>query len=165
MSSFGKTFTAGTVGEFDGPRPVAEGWQDVVVQSAEIRCNSKGTGDVLKLVYRIESGADEGRNLYHYFNISNPSEKAEEIARKELGSVIAAARLNEVRYEADLLDARLQVLVTHEQYQGKIQCRIAGTDYARKQDAQPPAQARRAPAQARRAPEPAQDQYDDDIPF
>ncbi len=127
MANLGKSFKAGVPGEFTGMQPLEEGWYPVEVSDAEVRTNSKGTGDVLRIVYNITSDdPNGGRKIYQNLNISNPSEKAEEIARAELEAIIAAAGLTDVRDSDDLLDAKLSILVRNEEYQGKIQHRVAG---------------------------------------
>ena len=65
-----------------------KGWYPVQITSANIVPTKAGTGKILKLELSVIGGEYAGRKIFDGINISNPNDKAQEIGRKQLGSLL-----------------------------------------------------------------------------
>jgi hypothetical protein len=67
-----------------------DGWRHVVITEAEVKDTKAGDGRYLKLRLDILGPTDQGRVGWANITIRNPSSKAEEIGRQQLGDVMRA---------------------------------------------------------------------------
>lgn len=85
--------------------PLPPGKYQAKVTLAEVVDNSKGDGQILKLTFDIIDLDFKGRKVFENLNISNPSEKAQQIARGQLSSLCRAiGRMGIMSNSFELLD-------------------------------------------------------------
>lgn len=70
-----------------GAQSVPEGWYRVIIRKSNFRPTRDTTGAMIALEMEIVEGELRGRPLFWNFNIVNNSEKAVEIAYKQLGAL------------------------------------------------------------------------------
>tara|TARA_R110002126_G_scaffold30625_1_gene99885 strand:- start:224 stop:691 length:468 start_codon:yes stop_codon:yes gene_type:complete len=75
------------VGSYD---PLPEGWYTTKITNSELKDTKSGTGQYIKLEFTVTSESFSGRKVWGMLNIRNDNEKAEEIGRKQLNSLMAA---------------------------------------------------------------------------
>lgn len=102
--------------------PIPEGWYNVRIVSAEIKATKSGTGQYISIRYDIIGPSHQGRQVFGTLNIKNDSQKAEEIGRQQLGSLMRAIGLARVTDTDQLINGELQVKLAikrDEQYGDK----------------------------------------------
>ena len=102
--------------------PIPEGWYNVRIVSAEIKATKSGTGQYISIRYDIIGPSHQGRQVFGTLNIKNDSQKAEEIGRQQLGSLMRAIGLARVTDTDQLINNELQVKLAikrDEQYGDK----------------------------------------------
>lgn len=86
------------------------GWYDVVIDQCEVKTTKAGNGAYMKVAYKV-IGEHAGRLLFSNLNLKNPSAKAEEIGRRELGNLGSAVGVLIARDCTEFLGKMLQVKV------------------------------------------------------
>jgi hypothetical protein len=93
-------------GNFD---PLPEGWYSSTISGAELKSTKAGDGEYIAIKYTITGPTHQGRVIFGNLNIKNPSTKAEEIGRQQLGEVMRAIGLNKVRDTDQLIGGQLVI--------------------------------------------------------
>lgn len=111
-----------TIGQNDLPednggdfQPIPAGEYTVRIAESEIKQTKAGTGEYIKLRLDVIGPSHEGRVLFTNLNIKNPSQKAEEIGRQQLGAVMRAINLPSISDTDQLVGGTLAVKVTVKQ--------------------------------------------------
>ena len=73
--------------------PLPAGWYSATISGAEIKQTKAGTGEYIAVKYSVTGPTHQGRVVFANLNIKNPSQKAEEIGRQELGEIMRAIGL------------------------------------------------------------------------
>ena len=103
-------------GEFT---PLPAGWYSATINTANLEPTKDGTGQKISVRFDITGPTHQGRVVYSNLNIKNKSEKAEEIGRAQLGSIMRAIGLTQVSNTDQLVGGSLQIKLdvkTDEQY-------------------------------------------------
>lgn len=103
-------------GEF---KPLPAGWYSATINTANLEPTKDGTGQKISVRFDITGPTHQGRVVYSNLNIKNKSEKAEEIGRAQLGSIMRAIGLTQVSNTDQLVGGSLQIKLdvkTDEQY-------------------------------------------------
>ena len=77
-----------TTGEF---QPIPSGTYIVRCESAEMKETKDGTGKYIKTRFKVTGGEYANRVMFKNFNVVNKSEKAQEIGRSEVKTLLKAA--------------------------------------------------------------------------
>ena len=86
----GGGFNAEEVTPGSGFDPIPPGQYVVMITDSEMKETSSKTGEMLKLTFKVLEGEFEGRYLWSNLNLVNQSEKAVEIAQRELSAICHA---------------------------------------------------------------------------
>lgn len=89
--------------------PLPAGWYTVKVSGAELKSTKAGTGQYISVKYDVLGPSHQGRIVFGNLNIRNPSEKAEEIGRRQLGELMRAIGLPTVRDSDQLIGGELSI--------------------------------------------------------
>jgi hypothetical protein len=81
------------------------------ITDSDIRDNSKGTGEYLRLEFTILDGPCAGRKLWTQLNLVNPLTQAVEIAQRELSAICHATGKLQVQDSIDLHNIPLEINV------------------------------------------------------
>lgn len=92
--------------------PLPEGWYNATITGAEIKATKAGDGKYIALKYTITGPTHQGRVIFGNLNIQNPSTKAEEIGRQQLGEVMRAIGLSKVSDTDQLIGGNLGIKLT-----------------------------------------------------
>lgn len=113
MANLGMTFNADELPEDQGGdfTPVPAGQYTVKITEAEIQDTKAGTGQFIKMRMDVLAPSHEGRVLFANLNIKNPSQKAEEIGRQQLGSIMRAIGLPTLQDTDQLIGGTVSVKV------------------------------------------------------
>jgi len=103
-------------GEF---KPLPEGWYDVKITDADVKTTKSGTGKYIKLAYQIIGADYSGRLVFDMITIINDNEKAVEIGKRNLGSLMGAIGVNEVSDTDQLIGHDLQIKVKIKPAEGE----------------------------------------------
>jgi hypothetical protein len=90
---------------------VPAGRYNAEITDSEMRDNSKGTGEYLKLEFTILDGPCAGRKLWAQLNLNNPSTQAVEIAQRELSAICHAVGKLRVQDSVQLHNIPLEINV------------------------------------------------------
>lgn len=101
--------------------PVPPGWYTATIQEADAKPTKDGTGQYIKIRWRIDGPAHEGRIVFGNLNVRNKSVKAEEIGRQQMGEVLRAVGLQRLEDTDQLIGATLSI---------KLDIRPANDQYA-----------------------------------
>ena len=93
-------------GEF---KPLPAGWYSATINTANLEPTKDGTGQKISVRFDITGPTHQGRVVYSNLNIKNKSEKAEEIGRAQLGSIMRAIGLTQVSNTDQLVGGSLQI--------------------------------------------------------
>lgn len=69
------------------------GWYPVSVDETEMKPTANGAGAYLQVRFSVLDGAHKGSKFWHRFNVQNASEKAVEIAFKQLSALLHAVKV------------------------------------------------------------------------
>jgi hypothetical protein len=97
------------------------GWYTAIITEAEVNSTTAGNGSYIKCRYDITGPSCQGRVVFSNFNIKNPSVKAEEIGRQQLGDLMRALGLASVSDTDQLINGHLSI---------KVDIRPASGEYA-----------------------------------
>lgn len=91
--------------------PIPAGQYNVRIADASIETTKSGTGQYIKLRLDVTGPTHEGRVLFSNLNIKNDSQKAEEIGRQQLGTIMRAINVPNMTDTDQLIGGNLSVKV------------------------------------------------------
>jgi hypothetical protein len=91
--------------------PLPEGWYNASITGADLKATKAGDGELIAVKYAITGPTHQGRVVFGNLNIKNPSTKAEEIGRTQLGKIMRAIGLAIVRDTDQLIGGNLQIML------------------------------------------------------
>lgn len=113
MAQLGYTISQDDLPEDQGGfEPIPAGQYNVRIAEAEITDTKAGTGQYIKLRLDVTGPTHEGRVIFSNLNIKNPSQKAEEIGRQQLGAIMRAIGLPTLQDTDQLVGGNLSVKVS-----------------------------------------------------
>jgi hypothetical protein len=89
--------------------PLPAGWYSATITQAELKDTKAGNGQYIKLRYDITGPSHQGRVVFGNLNIKNPSAKAEEIGRQQLGEIMRAIGLAKVTDTDQLIGNQISI--------------------------------------------------------
>ena len=92
--------------------PLPEGWYNATITGAEVKATNAGNGKYISCKYTITGPTHQGRVVFGNLNIKNPSTKAEEIGRQQLGEIMRAIGLAKVQDTDQLIGGNLGIKLT-----------------------------------------------------
>jgi hypothetical protein len=92
--------------------PLPDGWYNATITGAEVKATNAGTGKYISCKYTITGPTHQGRVIFGNLNIKNPSTKAEEIGRSQLGEIMRAIGLAKVQDTDQLIGGNLGIKLT-----------------------------------------------------
>ena len=108
-----QTFNANDLPQGGGGfEPLPAGWYMARVTDAETRATKAGTGEYISVRYDITGPTHQGRVVYGNLNISNPSAKAEQIGRQQLGELMRAIGLAKISDTDQLVGGVCELKIT-----------------------------------------------------
>lgn len=113
MANLGFTINQNDLPEDNGGdfAPLPAGEYNVRIAETEIKTTKSGTGQYIKLRLDVIGPTHEGRVLFSNLNIKNDSQKAEEIGRQQLGTIMRAINLPSLQDTDQLVGGMLTVKV------------------------------------------------------
>jgi hypothetical protein len=110
MANLGETFNAQDLPESTSEfAPLPAGWYSVTISGAELKQTKAGTGQFIAIKYDVTGPTHQGRIIFGNLNIRNPNEKAEEIGRQQLGEIMRASGLGQIKDTDQLIGANLSI--------------------------------------------------------
>jgi hypothetical protein len=100
------TLPVGNTGNFE---PLPEGWYNATITNAPLLPTKAGDGKLIAVKYTITGPSHQGRVVFGNLNIKNPSKKAEEIGRQQLGEIMRAIGLAKVADTDQLIGGNLTI--------------------------------------------------------
>ena len=92
--------------------PLPAGWYTSTITQAELKTTTSGNGEYIKLRYDITGPSHQGRVVFGNLNIKNPTVKAEEIGRQQLGDIMRAIGLAKVVDTDNLIGKQIGIKVS-----------------------------------------------------
>lgn len=89
--------------------PLPAGWYTVKITGAELKETKAGTGKYISVKYDVLGPTHQGLIVFGNLNLQNPSQKAEEIGRRQLGELMRAIGLPAVRDTDQLIGGELLI--------------------------------------------------------
>jgi len=112
MAFLGETFSTDDLPQSERSYDLLpDGWYNVTITKAELGTTKAGNGQKIDLRYDITGPTNQGRVIFGALNIRNPSQKAEEIGRQQLGEIMRAVGLVKVQDTDELIGKSLAVKV------------------------------------------------------
>ena len=119
MANLNETYNVTDLPKGTNYEVLPEGWYTSTINGAEIRNTKAGNGQYIAAQYSITGPTHQGRVVFGNLNIKNPSAKAEEIGRQQLGDLMRAIGLSSVSDTDQLIGGQLNIKLTinkSEQY-------------------------------------------------
>lgn len=112
MAFLGETFSTDDLPQSERSYDLLpDGWYNVTITKADLGTTKAGNGQKIDIRYDITGPTHQGRVLFGALNIRNPSQKAEEIGRQQLGEIMRAVGLAKVQDTDELIGKSLAVKV------------------------------------------------------
>ena len=89
-----------------------EGWYNCTISGADLKLTKSGDGQYISLAYDITGPTHQGRKVFGNVTVRNPNVKAEEIGRQQLGDIMRAIGLANVRDTDELIGGQLSIKVS-----------------------------------------------------
>jgi len=101
--------------------PVPAGWYQAIIEGAELKPTSLGTGSYLSLKAKIQGPTHQERTIFANITYTNPNEKAVEIGHRQLSAVCHAVGVMNLQDANQLCGKPLliKVKITAPQYEIK----------------------------------------------
>lgn len=93
------------------------GWYTAVINSAEIKQTKTKTGSYIAIRYDITGPTHQGRVVFGNLNITNESQKAEEIGRQQLRGLMEAIGLSKLTDTDQLIGGNVKIKLKIESSQ------------------------------------------------
>jgi len=129
MAFLGETFSTDDLPQSERSYELLpDGWYNVTITKAELGTTKAGNGQKIDMRYDITGPTNQGRVIFGALNIRNPSQKAEEIGRQQLGEIMRAVGLAKVQDTDELIGKSLAVKVKTRPAEGQYEARneVAG---------------------------------------
>lgn len=152
MAKFGFDVTEVEVSapaEYD---PIPEGEYILKAVDAEEKATSRGDGSYFKVKFEVVRGEHAGRLLWQNFNVNNPSEKAQRMARQQIAAWAIACGKPNADDTDKLLGKPFAATVVIEPGTGGYKPSNKIKVFLFEQVADAPAPAKKAPPVAKAAP-------------
>ncbi len=91
--------------------PVPAGWYGTTITGTQLKRTKAGDGLILEVEHTISEGDAKGRKLWSRFNVKNPNETAERIAKEQLSALCHATGVLKFRAHEQLREKRCLVRV------------------------------------------------------
>lgn len=119
MAFLGESFSANDLPQGDGGfDPLPAGVYDANITRADLRDTKDGTGQMIAVRYDIVGPTHQGRVIFGNLNIRNKSARAEEIGRQQLGEIMRAIGITEIKDTDQLIGGSLKIKVDIEKKEG-----------------------------------------------
>lgn len=119
MAFLGESFSANDLPQGDGGfDPLPAGVYDANITRADLRDTKDGTGQMIAVRYDIVGPTHQGRVIFGNLNIRNKSPRAEEIGRQQLGEIMRAIGITEIKDTDQLIGGSLKIKVDIEKKEG-----------------------------------------------
>jgi len=108
--------------------PLPEGEYLVVSDFAEVKDNSAGTGEIMKVTYRVLLPLEyEGRKVFDNMSIRHTNQMAVEIALSKIKSFLKAAGAKSLKLETvgDYCGYKAIAVIKHREFNGNKQASIS----------------------------------------
>lgn len=99
----GQIFVTDQLPQGGGFDPIPAGDYTAKITEALVKKTKDGTGEYINVRYDIIGPKHEGRVIFGMINISNSSQRAEEIGRQQLGNLLRAIGLPKIEDSDELL--------------------------------------------------------------
>lgn len=121
MAQLGYTINKEDLPEQEGGdySPLPEGFYTTQITGAELKDTKSGTGQYIKVEYTVVGDNYQGRKVWGNINIKNDSEKAEEIGRSQLNSLMAAIGLKTLSDTDELVGSDVTIKLKVKPAQGE----------------------------------------------
>jgi len=115
-----KTINLNELPEETNYSSIPSGEYAVTIKSVDVKQTKAGNGTYLKLRLDITGPTHAGRVLFANVTLSNPNEKAEEIGRQQIGSIMRALRIASFSDTDQFIggNLRVKVVATHSDEYG-----------------------------------------------
>jgi len=111
MASLDEEFSTDQLPEPQSYDTIPAGWYSCLVSDAEVKRTNDGTGKYIKLRLDITGPRCGGRCVFTNINTNNKSDKAQEIGRQQLNSIMRSVGLSRLRDTDELLNKPMQIKV------------------------------------------------------
>lgn len=119
MAFLGESFSANDLPQGDGGfDPLPAGVYDANITRADLCDTKDGTGQMIAIRYDITGPTHQGRVIFGNLNIRNKSARAEEIGRQQLGEIMRAIGITEIKDTDQLIGGSLKIKVDIEKKEG-----------------------------------------------
>jgi hypothetical protein len=111
MASLGQVFNVTEMPEGRSFELVPNGWYQALASGCELRDTKAGNGSYMSIKWTLEGPSHQGRVLFDNINVRNPSEKAEEIGREQMGQLMRAGGLPRLQDTDQVVGIRCEIKV------------------------------------------------------
>jgi hypothetical protein len=99
------------------------GWYSARIADVQLKETKSGSGQYLSMSYDITGPAHQGRKVFGNINVRNQSAQAESIGRQQLGELMRASGLSELRKTDDLIGRQCQIKVAVKPADGQYEAK------------------------------------------
>jgi len=114
-------FNANSVTPSEEFVPVPAGWYQAIMESAELKPTSAGTGSYLSMKFKIMGPTSQERVIFANVTYTNPNEKAVEIGHRQLSAICHSTGVMDLQEPSQLCGKpmMIKVKITPPQYEIK----------------------------------------------
>lgn len=139
-------FNAAAVPPSDSFDPILAGWYTGIIEEAELKPTSAGTGSYIALKVKVQGPTNTGRIVFANITYSNPNEKAIEIGHRQISAICHALGVMNLTDTNMLCGRPLQFKVKIKPAEGQYEARNEITGWKAVDGAAPAVAAPAAPA-------------------
>lgn len=99
------------------------GWYTARIGDVVLKDTKSGTGQFLAITYDVVGPSHQGRKVFGNLNIRNANAEAERIGRQQLGELMRASGLSELKSTNDLINRQCQIKVAVKPSDGQYEAR------------------------------------------
>lgn len=102
----------------DVSEPIPAGWYGTVITGTALKDTKAGTGKILEVEHTVAEGEYKGRKVWSRFNVRNPNEVAERIAKEQLSALCHATGVLKFRAHEQLREKKCLIRVIVKRQEG-----------------------------------------------
>ena len=137
MGNFGQILDVNDIPE-QSFEPLPAGWYSAMITKGDVVKTKDGNGERANFEWTIIGPTHQGAVVFDSANLKNPSDKATEIGRQQLGSIMRAIGVTRAQDTSELVNGTCQIKLVVKPEEGQYKARNEVKGYKALEGSAPP---------------------------